>query len=151
MDGLSLYNGINGPYLFYSLHFFSLLFILVQHSTKNYNLFVLTVCSHVCVSLKIMEKLLSELTSERRQLLAESFLDMIHELLHSNQLYYHNLAANSVRTYHNLAAVPQQMYMGRGNCGGGRVLGVWEEGGVLGVWGRKEGYNLVFIGNQYFF
>ncbi len=45
-----------------------------------------------------MEKLLSELTSERRQLLAESFLDMIHELLHANQLYYHNLAANSVST-----------------------------------------------------
>ena len=54
--------------------------------------------SHVCVSMKIMEKLLSELTTDRRQLLAESFLDMVHDLLHANQLFYHNLAANSVST-----------------------------------------------------
>lgn len=69
------------------------------------NYYLILFSSHVCVSLKIMEKLLYELTSERRQLLAESFLDMIHELLHSNQLFYHNLAANSVSKHfpsHNI-------------------------------------------------
>lgn len=50
---------------------------------------------HVCVSLKIMEKLLSELSTERLQLLAESYLDMMHELLQSNDLFFQTMAANS--------------------------------------------------------
>ena len=56
--------------------------------------------SNMCVSMKIKEKLLSELTTDRRQLLVESFLDMVHDLLHANQLFYHNFAANSVSTNH---------------------------------------------------
>ena len=52
---------------------------------------------HVCVSLKVMEKLLSEVSAQRLQLLAESYLDMIHELLQSNTHFFQNMAANSVR------------------------------------------------------
>ena len=61
--------------------------------------FVVFLFRHVCVSLKIMEKLLSELSTERLQLLAESYLDMMHELLQSNDLFFQTMAANSVITF----------------------------------------------------
>ena len=78
-------------------------YINIQHSFLccHFSCFFLPISlSHVCVSMKIMEKLLSELTTDRRQLLAKRFLDMVHDLLHANQLFYHNLAAKSVRTNH---------------------------------------------------
>lgn len=43
-----------------------------------------------------MDKLLSEVRLEHLRLLAESFLNMIHELLQSNNHFFQNLAANSV-------------------------------------------------------
>jgi hypothetical protein len=43
-----------------------------------------------------MEKLLSEVHAEHLRLLAESFLNMVHELLSSNHHFFQNLAANSV-------------------------------------------------------
>ena len=54
------------------------------------------VSSHVHVSLKIMEKLLSEVNGQRVQLLADSYLEMIHEMLQCNNLTFQILAANSV-------------------------------------------------------
>ena len=48
------------------------------------------------MSLKIMEKLLSEVNSQRVQLLADSYLEMIHEMLQCNHLTFQILAANSV-------------------------------------------------------
>lgn len=43
-----------------------------------------------------MDKLLLEVRLEHLRLLAESFLNMIHELLQSNNHFFQNLAANSV-------------------------------------------------------
>ncbi|XP_003388363.1 PREDICTED: protein EFR3 homolog B-like [Amphimedon queenslandica] len=54
---------------------------------------------HVCVSLKIMDKLLLEVRLEHLRLLAESYLNMIHELLTSNRHFFQNLAANSFVAY----------------------------------------------------
>ena len=47
-----------------------------------------------------MEKLLTEVSSEHLRLLAESFLNMVHELLQSNDHFFQNLAANSVSHIH---------------------------------------------------
>ena len=58
--------------------------------------FSLRVNRHVQVSLKVMEKLLSEVNSRQLQLLAGSYLDMLHEMLQSSDHDTQVMAAHSV-------------------------------------------------------
>ena len=48
------------------------------------------------MSLKIIEKLLSEASTQSVQLLADSYLEMIHEMVQSSNNEFQILAANSV-------------------------------------------------------
>ena len=54
---------------------------------------------HVQVSLKVMEKLLSEVNSRQLQLLAGSYLDMLHEMLQSSDHDIQIMAAHSVSSF----------------------------------------------------
>ena len=54
-------------------------------------------CRHVFVSLKITEKLLSECDPQRLQLLADSYLNMLHVMLESAHTNVQIMATNSVR------------------------------------------------------
>ena len=53
-------------------------------------------CRHVCVALKITEKLLSDCDQQRIQLIADSYLDMLHVMLESVHTELQIMATNSV-------------------------------------------------------
>ena len=53
--------------------------------------------SHVCVSLKIIEKLLSECDAQRLQLITDSYLNMLHNMLESSNTDFQIMATDSVR------------------------------------------------------
>lgn len=52
---------------------------------------------HTCVALKITEKLLSDCDQQRIQLIADSYLDMLHTMLESVHTELQIMATNSVR------------------------------------------------------
>ena len=54
-------------------------------------------CSHVFVSLKIMEKLLTECDAQRLQLIIDSYLQMLHSMLESTDSDFQIKATDSVR------------------------------------------------------
>ncbi len=54
-------------------------------------------CSHVCVALSVTEKLLAECEQRHLQLIADSYLDMLHVMLESPQSKLRIMATNSVR------------------------------------------------------
>ena len=53
--------------------------------------------SHVCVSLKIIEKLLSECDAQRLQLITDSYLNLLHSMLESSNTDFQIMATDSVR------------------------------------------------------
>ena len=55
-------------------------------------------CSHVCVSLKIIEKLLTECDAQRLQLITDSYLSMLHSMLESSDPDFQIMATDSVRS-----------------------------------------------------
>ena len=52
--------------------------------------------SHVCVALKVTEKLLAECEQRHLQLIADSYLDMLHVMLESSQSKMRIMATKSV-------------------------------------------------------
>ncbi len=52
--------------------------------------------SHACVALKITEKLVAECDSQRLQLIADSYLDMLHAMLESTHTDIQIMATESV-------------------------------------------------------
>ena len=54
---------------------------------------------HTCVALKITEKLLSDCDQQRIQLIADSYLDMLHTMLESVDTELQVMATSSVSQY----------------------------------------------------
>lgn len=57
---------------------------------------IIYVCSHTCVALRIIEKLLAESEQRHLQLISDSYLDMLHAMLDSSHGKMRMMAATSV-------------------------------------------------------
>ena len=58
---------------------------------------------HTCVALKITEKLLSDCDQQRIQLIADSYLDMLHTMLESVDTELQIMATSSVSQYSHVS------------------------------------------------
>ena len=64
--------------------------------TWEHDLSSLSAFSHACVALKITEKLVAECDSQRFQLIADSYLSMLHAMLESTHTQMQIMATDSV-------------------------------------------------------
>lgn len=57
---------------------------------------LLTHCRHVSVALQVTEKLISECDTRKLQLIVNSYLNILHSMLETNNTELHIMATNSV-------------------------------------------------------